>query len=136
MGHARSRPGPIRSPACPCDGFPGPGVRCGPSEQSYSDLRPGRKFPDGVETVWPPERACHRPERHAVCHRYTDDQRPHRFENGIYIGSAKDGKVAGFIPKIRPHSTWEGTGPDRTNMEAIGVAPDASAIYGGETGML
>jgi hypothetical protein len=30
------------------------------------------------------------------------------FENGIYIGSAKDGKVVGFIPKIRPHSTWEG----------------------------
>lgn len=58
------------------------------------------------------------------------------FENGIYIGSAKDGKVTGFIPKIRPHSTWEGAGPDRTNMEAIGVAPDASAIYGGETGLL
>jgi DNA-binding beta-propeller fold protein YncE len=57
------------------------------------------------------------------------------FENGIYIGSVKDGKVTGFIPKIRPHSTWEGEGPDRTNMEAIGVAPDGSAIYGGETGL-
>jgi hypothetical protein len=57
------------------------------------------------------------------------------FENGIYIGSAKDGKVTGFIPKIRPHSTWEGEGPDRTNMEAITVAPDGSAIYGGEAGL-
>jgi DNA-binding beta-propeller fold protein YncE len=57
------------------------------------------------------------------------------FENGIYIGSAKDGKVTGFVPKIRPHSTWEGEGPDRTNMEAIAVAPDGSAIYGGETGL-
>jgi len=55
------------------------------------------------------------------------------FENGIYIGSAKDGKVTGFIPKIRPHSTWEGPGPDRTNMEPLGVAPGGSAIYGGET---
>ena len=58
------------------------------------------------------------------------------FENGIYIGSAKDGKVTGFIPKIRTQSTWEGPGPGRTNMEAIGVAPDGSAIYGGDTGLL
>ena len=57
------------------------------------------------------------------------------FENGIYIGSAKDGKVTGFIPKIRPHSTWEGEGLDRTNMEAITVASDGSAIYGGEAGL-
>jgi len=58
------------------------------------------------------------------------------FENGIYIGSAKDGKVTGFIPRIRPHSTWEGAGPDRTNMEAIGVTPDGSAIYGGDSGLM
>ena len=32
-------------------------------------------------------------------------------ENGIYIGSAKDGKVTGFIPRVRPHSTWEGNVP-------------------------
>jgi hypothetical protein len=57
------------------------------------------------------------------------------FENGIYIGSAKDGKVTGFIPKIRPHLTWEGPGPDRTNMEAIGVAPNGDAIYGGDAGL-
>jgi hypothetical protein len=57
------------------------------------------------------------------------------FENGIYVGSAKDGKVTGFIPKIRQHSTWEGEGPDRTNMEAITVAPDGSAVYGGEAGL-
>ena len=54
---------------------------------------------------------------------------------GIRIGSAKDGKVTGFVPKIRPHSTWEGEGPDRTNMEAVTVAPDGSAIYGGEAGL-
>ena len=56
------------------------------------------------------------------------------FENGIYIGSAKSGKVTGFLPKIRPQSTWEGPGPDRTNMEAIGVAPDGS-IFGGDAGL-
>ena len=58
------------------------------------------------------------------------------FENGIYIGSAKDGKVTGFIPKIKPLSTWQGEGPDHTNMEAVGVTPDGSAIYGGEAGLL
>ena len=66
------------------------------------------------------------------------------FENGIYIGSAKDGKVTGFIPKIKPRSFWEvqpvppgGTAsiPDATNMESIAVVPDGSAIYGGEVGM-
>jgi hypothetical protein len=57
------------------------------------------------------------------------------FENGIYVGSAKDGKVTGFIPKIRPHSTWEGEGADRTNMEAITVTPDGSAVFGGEAGL-
>ena len=57
------------------------------------------------------------------------------FENGIYIGSAKDGNMTGFIPKIRPHSTWEGEGPDRTSMEAITVARDGTAIYGGEVGL-
>src|SRR6202171_508159 len=57
------------------------------------------------------------------------------FENGIYIGSAKDGTVTGFIPKIRPHSTSQGEGPDRTKMEATTVPPDGSAIYGGEAGL-
>ena len=56
------------------------------------------------------------------------------FENGIYIGSAKDGKVTGFIPKIRPESTWQGPGPNHTNMEAIGVAQDGT-IYGGDAGL-
>ena len=37
--------------------------------------------------------------------------------------------------EIRQHSTWEGEGPDRTNMEAITVAPDGSAVYGGEAGL-
>jgi hypothetical protein len=41
----------------------------------------------------------------------------------------------GFIPKIRSHSTWEGEGSDRTDMEAIAVASDSSAIYGGEAGL-
>jgi hypothetical protein len=68
------------------------------------------------------------------------------FENGIYIGSAKDGKVTGFIPKIRPRSTWEaeGDGPGSggnasgvaTNMESITVTPDGSTIYGGEVGLM
>ena len=66
------------------------------------------------------------------------------FENGIYIGSAKDGKVTGFIPKIREHSTWEGNVPGgggnasgkATNMESIAVTPDGSAIYGGEVGLM
>ena len=58
------------------------------------------------------------------------------WENGIYIGSAKDGKVTGFIPKIRPHSTWEGDLPDYTNMEAIGVTQDGNTIYGGEVGLM
>ena len=58
------------------------------------------------------------------------------FENGIYIGSAKDGKVTGFIPKIKQYSTWEGPGADHTNMEAIGVAPDGNTIYGGDSGLL
>ncbi len=58
------------------------------------------------------------------------------FENGIYIGSAKDGKVTGFIPKIRKYSTWEGAGSDRTNMEAIGVAADGNTLYGGDSGLL
>jgi len=58
------------------------------------------------------------------------------FQNGIYIGSAKDGKVTGFIPKVRPNSVWEGAGPDRTNMEGIGVTPNGNAIYGGDAGLL
>ncbi len=58
------------------------------------------------------------------------------FENGIYVGSAKDGKVTGFIPKIRPHAGWEGAGPDGTNMEAIGVTPDGNSLYGGDSGLL
>jgi DNA-binding beta-propeller fold protein YncE len=66
------------------------------------------------------------------------------FENGIYIGNARDGKVAGFIPKIRPLSVWQvrtaGGGAaadssDATNMESIAVTPDGSAIYGGEVGL-
>ena len=66
------------------------------------------------------------------------------FENGIYIGSAKDGRVTGFIPKIREHSTWEGNVPGgggnasgvATNMEAIAVTPDGNTIYGGEVGLM
>lgn len=58
------------------------------------------------------------------------------FENGIYIGSAKDGKVTGFIPKIKQYSTWEGPGADHTNMEAIGVTPDGNTIFGGDSGLL
>ena len=65
------------------------------------------------------------------------------FENGIYIGRAKDGKVTGFIPKIRPRSAWEVAAgraagstaadtSDTTNMESIAVTPDGGAIYGGE----
>jgi DNA-binding beta-propeller fold protein YncE len=71
---------------------------------------------------------------------YVSDTQPTKdrpgFENGIYIGSAKDGKVTGFIPKIRPHSGWEGLGPGGTNMEAIGVAPDGNSLYGGDSGLL
>lgn len=91
------------------------------------------------------------------------------FENGIYVGSARDGKVTGFIPKVRPRSVWEveasaggrgrataapgtpavpgsggraeaapvtGAVADATNMESIGVAPDGSAVYGGEVGLM
>jgi NHL repeat len=63
------------------------------------------------------------------------------FENGIYIGSAKDGKVTGFIPKIREHSTWEGTAGGNasgtaTNMEAITVTNDGNTIFGGEVGLM
>jgi len=58
------------------------------------------------------------------------------FENGIYIGSAKDGKVTGFIPKIKQYSTWEGPGADHTNMEAIGVTPDGNSLFGGDSGLL
>ena len=67
------------------------------------------------------------------------------FENGIYIGNARDGRVTGFIPKIRPRSVWQvrdaGGGAaeeslsDATNMESIAVTPDGSAIYGGEVGL-
>jgi sugar lactone lactonase YvrE len=57
------------------------------------------------------------------------------FENGIYVGSAKDGKVTGFIPKIRPHSGWEELGPGGTNMEAIGVSADGNSLYGGDSGL-
>lgn len=72
------------------------------------------------------------------------------FENGIYVGSARDGKVTGFIPKVRPRSVWEleaeigrAGAPagatriaDATNMESIGVSPDGSAVYGGEVGLM
>ena len=57
------------------------------------------------------------------------------FDNGIYVGSAKDGKVTGFIPKIRPVSTWQEEGADHTNMEAIGVSPDGNSIFGGDSGL-
>ena len=57
------------------------------------------------------------------------------FENGVYIGSARDGKVTGFIPKIRPVSTWQAPDPAATNMEGVAVTPDGSAIYGGEVGL-
>jgi len=57
------------------------------------------------------------------------------FENGIYIGSAKDGKVTGFIPKVRPLSTWQGEGSDHTNMEPIAITPDGNTIYGGDSGL-
>ena len=56
------------------------------------------------------------------------------FDNGIYIGSTKDGKVTGFIPKIRvPH--WQEKGPDVTNMEPIGVTSDGNSIFGGDSGL-
>jgi DNA-binding beta-propeller fold protein YncE len=64
------------------------------------------------------------------------------FENGIYIGNARDGKVTGFIPRIRARSVWEVRSAggaentaDATNMESIAVTPDGSAIYGGEVGL-
>ena len=53
------------------------------------------------------------------------------FENGIYIGSAKDGKVTGFIPKVTPRSQWEveagsgarAGGRGRAGAPAGGAAP-------------
>jgi len=65
------------------------------------------------------------------------------FQNGIYVGRASDGVVTGFIPKIREHTTSEpgpdgqqiGPGPDRTNMEGLGVLPDGSILYGNEVGL-
>ena len=65
------------------------------------------------------------------------------FQNGVYIGRAKDGVVTGFIMKIREHTTSElgpngvqiGPGPDRTNMEGIGVSEDANVVYGCEVGL-
>jgi hypothetical protein len=52
------------------------------------------------------------------------DGRP-GFRNGIYIGSAKDGKVTGFIPKV----------DERSNMEGIGATPDGSVLYGADIGL-
>jgi hypothetical protein len=75
---------------------------------------------------------------------YIGNQYPSGFENGIYIGNARDGKVTGFIPKIRPRSVWQvrtaGGGAaadssDATNMESIAVTPDGIAIYSGEVGL-
>jgi hypothetical protein len=70
------------------------------------------------------------------------------WENGIYVGSAKDGTVTAFIPKTRPRSAWEiaagraaaneavaSTEPG-TNMESICVTPDGNTIYGGEVAMM
>lgn len=65
------------------------------------------------------------------------------FENGIYIGNARDGKVTGFIPRVRPRSIWEvrsvggaaASTTEATNMESIAVTPDGTAIYGGEVGL-
>jgi sugar lactone lactonase YvrE len=65
------------------------------------------------------------------------------FQNGIYIGNAKDGMVTGFIPKIKEHTTSEpgpngqqlGPGPDRTNMEGVGVSADGNVLYGCEVGL-
>ncbi len=65
------------------------------------------------------------------------------FQNGIYVGRARDGVVTGFIPKIREHTTSEpgpdgqqvGPGPDRTNMEGIGVSADAAVLYGDDGGL-
>src|SRR5262249_9500950 len=62
------------------------------------------------------------------------------FENGIYVGVAKDGKVTGFIPKVKELSTWQAEGNAgngsglATNMEAIGVTRDGNTVYGGEVG--
>jgi DNA-binding beta-propeller fold protein YncE len=51
------------------------------------------------------------------------------FKRGIYIGSAKDGKVTAFIPNPEPDPD-----PDHTNSSAAeGVAADASGnVYGAE----
>ncbi len=50
------------------------------------------------------------------------------FKRGIYVGSAKDGKVAAFIPNNEPDD------PDHTNSSsAEGIAADAAGnIYGAE----
>ena len=64
------------------------------------------------------------------------------WQNGVYIGSARDGKVTGFIPKLSNYpSTWEpGSGGNSsgkaTNMESIAVTRDGSALYGGEVGLM
>jgi sugar lactone lactonase YvrE len=52
------------------------------------------------------------------------------FKRGIYVGSAKDGKVTAFIPNYQPDD------PDHTNTSfAEGVAADAQGnIYGAEVG--
>jgi DNA-binding beta-propeller fold protein YncE len=47
------------------------------------------------------------------------------FQNGIYIGSTRDGKVSGFIPKIN----------ELSNMEGIGGTADGSVLFGAEIGL-
>jgi sugar lactone lactonase YvrE len=51
------------------------------------------------------------------------------FKRGIYIGSAKDGKVTAFIPNPEPDPD-----PDKTNSSAAeGVAADAAGnVYAAE----
>lgn len=40
-------------------------------------------------------------------------------KKGVYIGSAKDGKLSGFIPKVL----------EKSNIEGIGGSPDGSVLY-------
>ena len=47
------------------------------------------------------------------------------WKNGVYIGSAKDGKVTAFIPKH----------VDGSNMEGIGANANGSIVYGGDIGI-
>jgi len=94
-----------------------------------SDLRPGRKVIDQWKQFGRPSGVyIDKNDTIYVADSQSNATQNRGFKRGIYIGSAKDGKVTAMIPFVEPD-------PDKNNNAGMeGVTADAAGnVYVGET---